>query len=56
MGTVGRTAAYYLQALGAKVIGLVDKEEGVIVKNGFSTKQLSCLITTRSIKRRLQIR
>lgn len=51
VGTVGSAAAYYLQQLGAKVIGLVDKEVGVIDHNGFSAEQLSRLVATRSIEK-----
>jgi glutamate dehydrogenase/leucine dehydrogenase len=50
VGTVGSAAAFYLQALGAKVIGLVDKEAAVIDKDGFSAEQLSRLVATRSIQ------
>jgi glutamate dehydrogenase/leucine dehydrogenase len=35
-GNVGAAAAFYLSKMGAKIVGIIDREGGVISKNGFS--------------------
>jgi len=35
-GNVGAAAAYYLAQMGAKVVGIIDKEGGIINEDGFS--------------------
>jgi glutamate dehydrogenase/leucine dehydrogenase len=51
VGTVGSAAAYYLNQMGAKVVGLVDHDGGVIDQHGFSDKILTDLLATLSIKK-----
>ncbi|MGO1730022.1 MAG: Glu/Leu/Phe/Val dehydrogenase dimerization domain-containing protein, partial [Flavobacteriaceae bacterium] len=42
-GNVGSAAAYYLTALGAKVVGIIDKDGGLIDKEGFSYEEMKHL-------------
>lgn len=49
VGNVGAAAAYYLSQNGAKIIGLYDKDHGIIRNNGVSKKELEHLLLTRSI-------
>ncbi len=39
-GNVGSAAAYYLTQLGAKVVGIIDREGGVINENGYSLEEI----------------
>lgn len=39
-GNVGSAAAYYLSQMGAKVVGIIDREGGVINENGFSFEEI----------------
>ena len=47
-GNVAATAAYYLAQEGAIVIGIIDKNGGLINKNGFSFEKISQLLENRS--------
>jgi len=42
-GNVGSAAAYYLTQLGAKVVGIIDREGGVINEEGFSMEEMTAL-------------
>lgn len=42
-GNVGSAAAYYLTQLGAKVVGIIDREGGVINEEGFSMEEMRAL-------------
>ncbi len=42
-GNVGASAAYYLSQMGAKVVGIIDREGGLIKKNGFSFEEIKQL-------------
>jgi glutamate dehydrogenase/leucine dehydrogenase len=37
-GNVGSAAAFYLAEMGAKVIGIIDRDGGLINENGFTLK------------------
>ncbi|WP_117883701.1 Glu/Leu/Phe/Val dehydrogenase dimerization domain-containing protein [Aureibaculum luteum] len=39
-GNVGSAAAYYLNQLGAKIVGIIDRSGGVINENGFSSEEV----------------
>ncbi len=39
-GNVGSAAAYYLAQAGAKVVGIIDRDGGVINENGFSFEEI----------------
>ena len=39
-GNVGSAAAYYLAQMGAKVVGIIDREGGVMNENGFSFDEI----------------
>ncbi|MCR5861517.1 amino acid dehydrogenase [Flavobacterium sp. J372] len=39
-GNVGSAAAFYLAKMGAKVVGIIDREGGVINENGFSFEEI----------------
>ncbi|OSY87863.1 amino acid dehydrogenase [Tenacibaculum holothuriorum] len=39
-GNVGSAAAYYLAQMGAKVVGIIDREGGVINEEGFSFEEI----------------
>ena len=47
-GNVAATAAYYLAQQGAKIVGIIDKNGGLINKDGFSFKKVSHLLENRS--------
>ncbi|MDC3105081.1 amino acid dehydrogenase, partial [bacterium] len=47
-GNVAATAAYYLAQEGATVVGIIDKNGGLINKNGFSFEKISQLLENRS--------
>jgi glutamate dehydrogenase/leucine dehydrogenase len=42
-GNVGSAAAFYLTQLGAKVVGIIDREGGVINEEGFSMQEMTNL-------------
>ena len=42
-GNVGAAAAYYLTQLGAKVVGIIDRDGGVINEEGFSMEEMTTL-------------
>jgi glutamate dehydrogenase/leucine dehydrogenase len=42
-GNVGSAAAYYLTQLGAKVVGIIDRDGGVINEEGFSIDEMTAL-------------
>ena len=46
-GNVGSAAAYYLTQLGVKVIGIIDRDGGLINKNGFTLEEMTTLFLTK---------
>lgn len=46
-GNVGSAAAYYLTQLGAKVVGIIDREGGVIKEEGFSMEEMTALFLAK---------
>ncbi|MDC3388926.1 amino acid dehydrogenase, partial [Flavobacteriaceae bacterium] len=42
-GNVGSAAAYYLTQLGAKVVGIIDRDGGLINEEGFSIQEMTAL-------------
>ncbi len=42
-GNVGAAAAYYIANYGAKIVGIIDREGGLINENGFSEEQIKQL-------------
>ena len=46
-GNVGSAAAYYLTKLGAKVVGIIDREGGVIRQEGFSMEEMTALFLSK---------
>jgi glutamate dehydrogenase/leucine dehydrogenase len=42
-GNVGSAAAYYLTQLGAKVVGIIDRDGGLINEDGFSMNEMTDL-------------
>jgi glutamate dehydrogenase/leucine dehydrogenase len=46
-GNVGSAAAYYLTQLGAKVVGIIDREGGLINENGFSFEEMTSLFLNK---------
>jgi glutamate dehydrogenase/leucine dehydrogenase len=42
-GNVGSAAAYYLAKLGAKVVGIIDRDGGLINKEGFTFEEITQL-------------
>ncbi|MDA9092576.1 amino acid dehydrogenase, partial [Polaribacter sp.] len=47
-GNVGSAAAYYLTKLGAKVVGIIDREAGVIREDGFSIEEMTALFLSKN--------
>ncbi len=47
-GNVGASAAFYFAQMGAKVVGLLDKEGGLIKTEGFSFKEITELYLNKS--------
>ena len=47
-GNVGSAAAYYLTKLGAKVVGIIDREGGVIREEGFSIEEMTALFLSKN--------
>jgi glutamate dehydrogenase/leucine dehydrogenase len=46
-GNVAGTAGYYLSKLGAKIVGIIDREGGLINENGFSFEEITQLLNNR---------
>ncbi len=46
-GNVGSTAAYYLAQAGAKVVGIIDRDGGLIAPEGLSLEQVRALFLTK---------
>ena len=46
-GNVGSAAAYYLTKLGAKVVGIIDRDGGVISEEGFSIAEMTDLFLSK---------
>ena len=46
-GNVGSAAAYYLTQLGAKVVGIIDREGGLINEEGFSMPEMKALFLNK---------
>ena len=46
-GNVGAAAAYYLTQLGAKVVGIIDRDGGLINEKGFSMKEMTNLFLAK---------
>ena len=42
-GNVGSAAAFYLAQMGAKVVGIIDRDGGVMNENGFSFEEIRTL-------------
>ena len=46
-GNVGSAAAFYLTQLGAKVVGIIDRDGGLINEEGFSIEQMTHLFLAK---------
>ena len=46
-GNVGSAAAYYLSQMGAKIVGIIDREGGVINNDGFSFEEIKELFLNK---------
>ena len=46
-GNVGSAAAYYLTQLGAKVVGIIDRDGGLINEEGFSINEMTDLFLSK---------
>jgi glutamate dehydrogenase/leucine dehydrogenase len=46
-GNVGSAAAYYLTQLGAKVVGIIDRDGGVMNEDGFSMEEMKNLFLAK---------
>jgi glutamate dehydrogenase/leucine dehydrogenase len=46
-GNVGSAAAYYLTQLGAKVVGIIDRDGGLINEAGFSMEEMRALFLNK---------
>lgn len=46
-GNVGSAAAYYLAQMGAKVVGIIDRDGGLINKDGFSFEEIKDLFLNK---------
>jgi glutamate dehydrogenase/leucine dehydrogenase len=46
-GNVGSAAAYYLTQLGAKVVGIIDRDGGLVNEDGFSMKEMTALFLAK---------
>jgi glutamate dehydrogenase/leucine dehydrogenase len=47
-GNVGAAAAYYQAQLGAKVVGIIDRDGGLINENGFSLEEITNLFKNKN--------
>jgi len=46
-GNVGSAAAFYLAAMGVKIIGIIDREGGIINENGFTFEEIKKLFLNK---------
>ncbi|MBS1951779.1 MAG: Glu/Leu/Phe/Val dehydrogenase family protein [Cytophagales bacterium] len=46
-GNVGAAAGFYLSQLGAKIVGIITRDGGLINQSGFSTDEINQLVITR---------
>ena len=46
-GNVGSAAAFYLAEMGAKVVGIIDRDGGLINENGFSFEEITQLFLNK---------
>lgn len=46
-GNVAGTAAYYLASMGASIVGIIDRDGGLINENGLSFEEMKTLLLTR---------
>jgi glutamate dehydrogenase/leucine dehydrogenase len=46
-GNVGSAAAYYLTQMGAKVVGIIDRDGGLINESGFSLDEMTTLFLNK---------
>lgn len=47
-GNVGSAAAYYLAEMGAKIVGIIDRDGGVIKEDGFSFEEIKHFFLTKN--------
>lgn len=47
-GNVGAAAAFYLAQLGVKVVGIIDRDGGLINEDGFSLEEITKLFVSRN--------
>lgn len=47
-GNVGSAAAYYLSQMGAKIVGIIDRNGGIINKDGFSYEEMKQLFLNKN--------
>ena len=47
-GNVGAAAAYYLSQMGAKIVGIIDRDGGIINKEGFSFEEVKQLFLNKN--------
>ena len=47
-GNVGSAAAFYLSEMGAKIVGIIDRDGGVINENGFSFEEIRNLFLNKN--------
>ena len=46
-GNVGSAAAFYLSQMGAKIVGIIDRDGGIINKDGFSFEEIKQLFLNK---------
>ena len=46
-GNVGSSAAYYLSEMGASVVGIIDRDGGIINENGFTLDEIKILFLNK---------
>jgi glutamate dehydrogenase/leucine dehydrogenase len=47
-GNVGSAAAFYLAEMGAKVVGIIDRDGGVMNENGFTFEEITALFRNKN--------
>ncbi len=47
-GNVGSAAAFYLSQMGAKIVGIIDRDGGVINENGFTFDEIKTLFRNKN--------
>ena len=47
-GNVGSAAAFYLAEMGAKIVGIIDREGGLINENGFTFEEIRTLFLNKN--------